>query len=124
MKVVIDRVKNGAAIVLFPAGTRTLDGNLQPAKSGVGLLVAKTTAPVVPVRVFGTFEAFGKHVKFPRPHPIAVKYDFPMMFQELRAEAKSCSKDRLKEIYQEISDQIMARIAKLAPCEDVNSFGR
>jgi 1-acyl-sn-glycerol-3-phosphate acyltransferase len=124
MKVVIDRVKHGAGIVLFPEGTRTLDGKLQPGKSGIGLLVIKTDAPVVPCRVFGTFEAFGKHVKFPRPHPIAVKYDFPMMFEALRAEAKSCSKDRLKEIYQEVADQIMERIAKLEPCQDVSSFGR
>ncbi len=124
MKVVIDRVKHGAGIVLFPEGTRTLDGKLQSGKSGIGLVVIKTNAPVVPCRVFGTFEAFGKHVKFPRPHPIAVKYDFPMMFEELRTEAKSCPKDRLKEIYQEVADQIMAKIAKLEPCLDVSSFGR
>lgn len=124
MKVVIDRVKKGAGIVLFPEGTRTLDGKLQPGKFGIGLVVIKTDAPVVPVRVFGTFEAFGKQVTFPRPHPIAVKYDFPMMFTELRAEAKTCSKERLKEIYQEVADQIMARIAKLEPCLDVSSFGR
>lgn len=123
MKVVIDRIKNGAGVVLFPEGTRTRDGQLQSGKSGIGLVVIKTEAPVVPVRVFGTFEAFGRDVKFPRPRPIAVKYGFPMMFAELREEAKHCSKTRMKEIYQEVADQLMEQITRLQPCEDVSSFG-
>jgi 1-acyl-sn-glycerol-3-phosphate acyltransferase len=124
MKVVIDRVRDGAAIVLFPEGTRTVDGKLQSGKAGIGMLVVKTEAPVVPVRVFGTFEAFGRHITIPRPHPMAVKYDHPVMFKELRAEAKTCSRNRLKEIYQEVADQIMERISKLERCQDVSSFGR
>ena len=45
-----------------------------------------------------------------------------MDFAVLRAEAKSCSKARLKEIYQEVADEIMAAIAKLEPCEDKAQF--
>lgn len=110
---IIDRLRKGGGIILFPEGTRTSDGKLQPGKSGIGLVVIKTDAPVVPVRVFGTFEAFGRHMKFPMPRPIAVTYGFPMDFAELRAEAKTCSKDRLKAIYQEVSDRLMEEIAKL-----------
>jgi 1-acyl-sn-glycerol-3-phosphate acyltransferase len=80
--------------------------------------VIKSNAPVVPVRVFGTFEAYGKSRKFPRPKKVAVKYGQPMNFEKLRAEAKNCSKPRLKEIYQEIADEIMAAIGKLQPRED------
>jgi hypothetical protein len=36
----------------------------------------------------------------------------------LRAEAKNCSKARLKEIYQQIANEIMAAIAALEPGED------
>jgi len=43
-------------------------------------------------------------------------------FAALRAEAKTCSKARLKEIYQQVADEIMAAIAKLEPCEDRNQF--
>jgi len=77
----------------------------------------------VPVRVFGTFEAYGKHIKIPRPHRIAVKYGRPMYFEKLRAEAKTCSKPRLKQIYQEVADEIMAAIDKLEPYEDIEKFG-
>ena len=122
LRAILDRLLAGGGIILFPEGTRTRDGLLQPARSGIGLAVIKSDAPVVPVRVFGTFEAFGRHLKFPRPHPIAVKYGQPMLFEELRAEAKTCSKQRLKEIYRQVAGEIMLAITKLEPCEDKTTF--
>src|ERR1022692_121670 len=98
LKAILDRLLAGGAIILFPEGTRTRDGHLQPARSGIGLTVIKSSAAVVPVRVFGTFEAYGRHVKIPRPRRIAVKYGRPISFDRQRAEAKGCSKARLKEI--------------------------
>jgi len=118
LKAILDRLLDGGAIILFPEGTRTRDGKLQPARSGIGLTVIKSTAPVVPVRVFGTFEAFGRHMRFPKPRRIMVKYGQPMLFEKLREEAKTCPKPRLKEIYQQAADEIMAAIAKLEPKKD------
>lgn len=119
LKAILDRLLAGGAIILFPEGTRTRDGRLQPARSGIGLTVIKSTAPVVPVRVFGTFEAYNRTMKFPKPFKkVAVKYGTPMLFERLRAEAKTCSKQRLKQIYQEVADQIMSAITTLEPFED------
>ena len=122
LKAILGRLLAGGGIILFPEGTRTRNGRLQPARSGIGLTVIKSEAPVLPVRVFGTFEAYGRHLKFPHPHPIAVKYGQPMRFEKLRAEARTCPKPRLKEIYQQIADEIMEAIAKLEPCEDKTAF--
>ncbi len=113
LKAILDRLLAGGGIVLFPEGTRTRDGNMQPARSGIGLTVVKSNAPVVPVRVFGTYEAWGRHMKLPRPRPVAVKYGEPMRFDALADEARTCSKPRLKEIYQQIADEIMRTIASL-----------
>lgn len=118
LKIILNRLLDGNGIILFPEGTRTKDGKLQPARSGIGLTVIKSTAPVVPVRVFGTFEAYGRNHKIPRPHRVTVKYGRPMNFEVLRAEAKTCDKTRLKEIYQQVADEIMAAIAKLEPKAD------
>ena len=118
LKAILERLLEGGAVILFPEGTRTRDGKLQSARSGIGLTVVKSNAPVVPVRVFGTYEAFGRHLRIPRPKAIAVKYGRPMMFEELRAEARTCSKPRLKAIYQQIADEILAAISKLEPRED------
>ena len=115
MKRILEALNRGRAVILFPEGTRTRDGHLQKVRSGVGLIAAKTDAPVVPVRVWGTFEAYGRHVKFPKPKRVTVKYGEPLHFRELRAEAKNCSKERLKEIYQQIANEIMAAITALEP---------
>ena len=122
LKAILDRLRDGGAIILFPEGTRTRDGRLQPARSGIGLIVIKSAAPVIPVRVFGTYEAYGLHVKFPLPHQIIVKYGKPLTFAELRAEAKTCSKERLKQIYQEVADDLMLEISKLEPFADMREF--
>ena len=122
LKAILDRLLAGGGIILFPEGTRTRDGKLQPARSGIGLTVIKSNAPVVPVRVFGTFEAFGRHMRFPRRHRVMVKYGRPLYFEKLRTEAKTCSKPRLKEIYQEVANELMQAIAKLEPCEDKEQF--
>ena len=113
LKAILDRLLAGGAIILFPEGTRSADGKLQPARSGIGLTVIKSMAPVVPVRVFGTFEAYNRHMRLPRPRRVSVKYGERMLFEQLREEAQSCSKLRLKEIYQEVADQIMVQIARL-----------
>lgn len=113
LKAILDRLLNGGIILLFPEGTRTTDGKLRPAKAGVGLTVIKSNAPVIPVRVFGTFEAYGRHLKFPRPRRLRVVYGHPLDFAALRAEAQTCPKSRLKEIYQQVADEIMAAIAQL-----------
>jgi 1-acyl-sn-glycerol-3-phosphate acyltransferase len=118
LKAILERLLAGGGIILFPEGTRTTNGELQKARSGIGLTVIKSNAVVIPVRTFGTFEAYGKNHKFPRPKKVAVKYGEPMRFEKLREQAKACSKPRLKEIYQEIADEIMEAIAKLEPGED------
>ena len=118
LREILNRLHAGGGIILFPEGTRTEDGSLQPARSGIGLTVIKSDVPVIPVRTFGTFEAYGRTHKFPRPFRVAVKYGEPLRFEKLRAEAKTCPKPRLKQIYQEVADEIMAAIAKLEPRED------
>lgn len=118
LKMILDRLMQGGGIILFPEGTRTSDGELQPARSGIGLTVIKSDAPVVPVRVFGTFKAWNRKQIIPRPYKVALKFGEPLDFADLRKEAKNCPKKRLKEIYQEVADKIMEEIAALEPKRD------
>ncbi len=122
LKAILARLLEGGAIILFPEGTRTRDGRLQSARSGIGLTVIKSSAPVVPVRVFGTYEAYGRHLPFPRLCAVAVKFGKPIFFETLRVESRTCSKPRLKEIYQDVADEIMAAIAALEPHADKEAF--
>ena len=113
LKAIMDRLKAGGAILLFPEGTRTRDGRLQAARSGIGLTVIKSSAPVIPVRTSGTFAALGRRHWFPRPRRVAITYGTPLTFDRERDEALTCPKPRLKVLYQEVADTIMDAIAKL-----------
>ena len=113
LKAILDRLLAGGGIILFPEGTRSPDGELRAARAGIGLTVIKSSAPVVPVRVFGTNEAWGRGQAIPRPRRVSVKYGNPLDFAAHREEAKTCAKPRLKQIYQEIADEIMAAIGEL-----------
>ena len=107
LKTVIRVVKNGGATIIFPEGTRTPDGKLQEARSGVGLVIAKTLAPVMPIRVFGAFDAFPRTSKFPRPNPIHLVIGKPIQFTKADLAGDS------RVVYQELSNRVMERIAAL-----------
>ena len=67
-----ERVENGhpdesrgGCTIVFPEGTRTRDGSSN-LRGPAGLVIAKTLAPVVPMRIFGAYEAFPRGTKWPR----------------------------------------------------------
>jgi 1-acyl-sn-glycerol-3-phosphate acyltransferase len=113
LKAILDRLSAGGCILLFPEGTRSADGRLLAAKSGIGLTVIKSDAPVVPVRILGAFEAWGRHLTLPRPRKIRIVFGEPMPFARHREEARTADKAGVKRIYQEVADEIMAAIAGL-----------
>ncbi len=79
------------------------------------MTVIKSTAPLVPVRVFGTFEAYGRHLRLPRPYRVAIKFGHATDFRQLRERARTCPRPRIREIYQQVADEIMRAIAELKP---------
>src|ERR1700739_2495303 len=60
VRTIINLLKQGHRTVIFPEGTRSLTGEIQQARPGIGLIIAKTLAPVVPMRIFGSFQAWPK----------------------------------------------------------------
>ena len=113
LKLVLDLLETGQGVLLFPEGTRTRDGRLQNARSGIGMLALKTDAPVVPVRIYGTYEAFGRRHRLPRPCPVRVHFGFPIDLRRRRAEAKRCDRARLRCLYDEVTSDIMRAIGAL-----------
>jgi 1-acyl-sn-glycerol-3-phosphate acyltransferase len=52
-------IKNGEVLGTFPEGTRSKDGELKPAEHGVALISVKTDAPVIPIKISGSYKLFG-----------------------------------------------------------------
>src|SRR2546426_375291 len=107
LKALIRVLESGNAALVFPEGSRTLDGSLQPAEPGMGLVIAKTLAPVVPMRIFGAHEAWPRGSSKIRLHPITIVVGHPIFFSETDVAGRG------KEMYQRLSERVMNEIAKL-----------
>lgn len=106
LKTTVRVLKQGHATLIFPEGTRSKDGQLQKAQPGIGLIIAKTLAPVVPMRIFGSYEALPRKGQRFQASPISIVLGEPLRF----------TKDDLKggrEVYQCLADRVMDAIAAI-----------
>ena len=107
IKALIRVLKAGNAALVFPEGSRTLDGTLLPAEPGLGLVIAKTLAPVVPMRIFGAHEALPRGGGRLRFVPITVVVGQPIVFTSADLELPG------KILYAQLSQRVMDAIATL-----------
>jgi 1-acyl-sn-glycerol-3-phosphate acyltransferase len=94
---------DGRAVLVFPEGTRGVEGSLQAARAGAGMLAALSGAPVLPVYVRGSGRALPKGAALPRPARVTVAFGEPIRFAKARGRTR----------YQDVSDEIMAAIGRL-----------
>lgn len=107
-KIALDKLKEGRAILIFPEGTRSRDGNLQDPQSGIGFLQDASGAPIVPCYIKGSAMALPKAAIFPRFRPIAIYFGKPLKFYE-----ESFCAGSKKERYAKIAAETMAAIREL-----------
>jgi 1-acyl-sn-glycerol-3-phosphate acyltransferase len=67
---ILEQLQAGRAVLVFPEGERTHDGQMQPLRPGVSLLIKKAQAPVVPVGIAGAYDAWPRWRPFPIPAPL------------------------------------------------------
>ena len=107
LKALIRVLKSGNGALVFPEGSRTLDGNLQPAEPGLGLVIAKTLAPVVPMRIFGAHEALPRGRGGLHFVPITIVIGEPIFFTVIDLKSPE------KNLYGRLSQRVMNAIAAL-----------
>lgn len=105
----ISLLKSGKVLGLFPEGTRSLSGEIQTAKGGIGFLISKAGVQVVPAYVDGSFQAFPKGAKRIKRGRVRVYYGKPIETSEFAA----LGTDR--DSYERIGELVMTRIAALKP---------
>lgn len=66
MKDILARLAQGRAVLIFPEGSRSVDGSIHTFKRGAAIIVKRARCPVVPVAVEGCFDAWPRHARRPR----------------------------------------------------------
>ncbi|MDR1915819.1 MAG: 1-acyl-sn-glycerol-3-phosphate acyltransferase [Synergistaceae bacterium] len=100
MKLLLSRLRSGENILLFPEGTRSRSGELQPLEGGIAFLAIKSGAPILPVFVHGSHLAWPPGKKFPSPAKLILAISHPIFPDE------------------EITDERKRRLALMKSIED------
>lgn len=106
-RLAVDVIKSGVSLGIAPEGTRSTTGQLQAGKQGTALLALKAGVPVVPVGISGSEEYFRRLLTLRRPN-LRLTFGPPIHLPPL-------DRDNREESLQNMTDEIMCRIAILLP---------
>ena len=95
-------------LVIYPEGSRTLDGRLYRGKTGIARLALSAQAPIVPVGIIGTYDAMPAGRSWPVPGQVQVRFGKPLTFDRYRLGVA----DQL--VLRAITDQVMYEIMMLS----------
>ncbi len=108
MKEALMRLKNGAAVVIFPEGSRTFDGAVSPFQRGAALLVKRSSCPVLPIAIEGPYDAWPRSRKRPRfwRQRISIMVGEPIAHDELLKDGPDAALERLRREISTMRDQL------------------
>ena len=116
LDMMLERLHEGEACVVYPEGTRSHDGRLYRGRTGVAHLAMEAKAPVIPVALSGTQNVQPIGANMPRPRPFKVRFGAPMDFSTGFDHLSPAKARRV------ITDQIMDAIAELSGQERAQGY--
>lgn len=103
MRLALDKLRQGKAVLIFPEGTRSKDGFLGAPRAGIGLLTAMSGASVLPCYIKGSREMLPRGAVFPRFRKISVYVGKPLHF-DINVSGKDSYMRIAKEVMEAIND--------------------
>lgn len=99
----LDFLNQGGPLLIFPEGTRSPDGELRPFRHGLGYLVWKTGADVLPMRLYDTHKTLPKGKTIIRGTGVRVDIGKVISFEQIEKDNQGLSPTRT---YANISRQL------------------
>jgi len=106
LKKAIDYLEKGEAVGMFPEGQRVFGGQLGEPLPGVGMIVLRAKAPVVPAALINTDRFLPPHKVLPKFSRIRVVFGKPLDLSDLYDKPG-------REAVEEVGKRIMAAIGEL-----------
>jgi 1-acyl-sn-glycerol-3-phosphate acyltransferase len=106
IKAILKLLRDGDVVLVFPEGTRTRNGKLQPLQGGFAAIARRSGATIVPTAIEGAFAAMPRGTSVPRLRPIASKFGLPISVAEI-------SQLSDEELVQLVQMRIVALLAEL-----------
>jgi cytidylate kinase len=113
MRAVLDRLKKGEAVCLYPEGTRTTDGRIAAFKPGFGLLCRRSQATIVPVLIEGAFECWPRTRKlFKIGSHIVIRFGSPLSPEQVQTMTNEELADRVTAILRSMQSETRQNLGK------------
>lgn len=104
----MDRLRDGAALLMFPEGSRMRDGELHPARPGVGMMAVHADVPILPCYISGSDR---QRQWWYRGTRVRLWFGQPRPWQDLAGRESDLTPGRA--LYQRVGDAVMREIAIL-----------
>ncbi len=108
----------GKFLLVYPEGTRSLDGQIAPFRPGVGYIAVETRAPILPCLIEGTYESMPKGRIFPKPGHIRVTFGQPIQVEVLLSQHPNLKGHQLYRTIAETVQQAVQALKTMEGCED------
>jgi len=116
IKKIIEKLKEGKGVCLFPEGTRTADGKITPFKAGLALLARRSNVPtfvgIVPAVIDGAFECWPRHKKIFGPGRIDICYGKVISAEKIKNISDTELAERLTQSLRKMQNNCRARQGK------------
>ena len=104
-----ERLKAGCSIVIFPEGTRSVDGRIGPFKKGGHLLALRSKMPMIPIAIIGSGSIIRKKSAVINPGPVKIVLSKPVSLEQLKSQGEQKAMEKIRDtictLYEE--NQIM-----------------
>lgn len=118
MKLICRFLAEGKKVVIFPEGSRSHDGNIQPIKTGIGMLALRGQAPIIPVYIHGAYSVWNRYHKFPKFYgKIVCIFGKPIDWEEFKNMEK-------KDAQEAIAHRVKTSIESLKAWYDNGAVGK
>ncbi len=101
-----ERIAAGSSVLIFPEGTRSKDGRLQPFKAGAILLAIRSGVPIVPIGFNNTSQLLPKGKLLPKGGEIVIRIGHPIPTQKYKPKEKQALAAILHDRVAELLDPI------------------
>jgi len=105
------RLRAGAVVLMFPEGTRTRDGSIEPLQGGPVTVALRGGVPIVPMVIDGAFEAWPRTQMLPWPHRVRVACGTPVWPDEAAAKEPDVVMAAIRDQMLELQAELRRRAA-------------
>ncbi|MCJ7747346.1 MAG: 1-acyl-sn-glycerol-3-phosphate acyltransferase [Desulfobacterales bacterium] len=106
------KIREGMSVVIFPEGSRSPDGSIQPFKKGGFTLAIKSKVPIIPISIIGSREIMPKGKLTVTSGEIRIRIDHPIETQNYSLKDRKSLMEKVRQTISKNFKLISGKLSK------------